>query len=912
MGKLNFKDLFREIKSSFGRFFAIFAIVFIGVAFFAGVTASSYDMKFSADKYYDDNNMMDIRILSSIGFDDEDIEAIRSVEGIDGVFAGYNMDAVTVVNNVQSAVKIMSLPDSDLNDGNKDYINQLRIKEGRLPQNNTECVVKYETAKGNLVDIGDTIELSSGTDKSIDESLENSTLTVVGIVYTPYYLSYEMGSTNVGNGQISYCIFVPNSTFTGDYYTEVFATVEDVKGLDTYSDEYFKKVDRVIDDVKTISRKRIDDKVVSIKEEYQAEKVKRRKEADDAIRENVTAQLTAQYQAYYPGLDVSKMIEPYIENAYNTAVAAYDFSQIDAAVDEAMNETLKESDDWKWYGLSRNELYSFRDYEASADRMTAIATVFPLFFFFVAGLVCLTTMARMVDEQRELIGTYKALGYSRFAIAFKYIMYALIASILGGVLGCQIGLKLFPKIIYDSWNIIYELPPISYAEHWLLSVVAVLSMVFVTVIAAIYACYHELTAMPSILMRPKAPKKGKKILLERIPFVWKHFSFTMKVTMRNLFLYKKRFVMTLVGIAGCTALLMTGFGIKDSISGLIRKQYQEIFQYDFEMRFSEQTDSEAKDAIYKELDNDSEVDTYLKDYYYNSEMSAVSPDDGEASSDNFKNVSVSVVYDNDKYKDYVKFRKRRTHKEVVLDDNGVLLTEKLANDLDVKAGDAVIMKDSDGKQYEVRVSGVIEMYVNHYAYMSADYYNAITGKDIEYNRIIGKMTGSGIEAENSIGETYLSDDSISSLTFFTANIDRFEHMIESLNLVVYVLIISAASLAFVVLSNLTNVNISERVREIATIKVLGFYDKEVASYVYRENAFITVIGSCVGILLGILLHSYIMKTVELDAVMFGNEIYWMSYVISFALTLIFSMLVNLAMYKKLKNIPMVESLKSVE
>lgn len=905
MGKLNLKDLMREIKASFGRFFAMFAIVLIGVAFFAGVTASSYDMKYSADKYYDDNNMMDIRLLSTVGFDDEDVKAIKDVDGVEGVFAGHNMDAVTIVDHVQSAVKIMSLPDENLTQDNNDYVNQLRIKEGRLPQNSSECVVKYDPAKGNLVEVGQTITLNSDTDKPIEESLEHGTLTVVGIIYTPYYLSYELGSTTVGNGELSYCVLVPNSAFLEDYYTEVFATVSDVKAMDTYSDEYFKKVNIVADDIKSMSKKRMNDKVESIKAEFAQEKVTRRKEAEETIKKNVVDQLTKQYQTYYPGLDVQPMIEPYIENAYNSALAAFDFTQIDTAVDSAMNETLENSKDWKWYTLTRKEVYSFRDYESSANRMSAIATVFPLFFLFVSGLVCLTTMTRMVDEERELIGTYKALGYGKPAIAFKYIMYAFIASITGGIIGCAAGLRLFPTVIYNAWNIVYEMPKISYANHWLLSIIAISSMVLVTVLAALYACYNELAAMPSILMRPKSPRKGKKILLERIPFIWKRLSFIMKVTMRNLFRYKKRFLMTVVGIAGCTALLLMGFGIKDSVSGLIRKQFEEILNYDFEMTFSDSANTLMKDEIYSELDSDSKISSYMSDYHYVSQVDSKDLDEE-------KEASVSIISDKEKYKEYVTFRKRVSEKEVALTDDGVLISEKLANDLNVKAGDYITIEDAAGEKLEVMVSSIIEMYVNHYIYMSSQYYERLTGNTLDFNRIIGKMPDAGVDAERYTGEKYLAKESISSVTFFTSNIDKFRNIIESLNIVTYVLIISAASLAFVVLYNLTNVNISERIREIATIKVLGFYDGEVCSYVYRENAFITVIGSLVGIVLGILLHGYIMKTVEMDAVMFGNEINWLSYVIAFALTVLFSAIVNLVMYKRLKDIPMVESLKSIE
>lgn len=902
MKKSVFKDFIREIKGSLGRFFAIMAIVAIGVAFFAGITASSNDMKHSSDSYYDEYNMNDIRILSSIGLTADDMDAISKVDGVKAVYGANTQDVLVNYDGKENVAHVSSVPVGKSSDDDS-YINQLRIKEGRLPENDKECVVKYEDTRKSM-QIGDVITFKSGTEDDISDTFKDSEYTVVGIVYSPCYVSYDLGSSGIGNGHISYCIYVPDDELKNDYYTEGYVIIDGAKELDTYSDEYKTMMDKYTDDIKGISKDRLDIRKQNIKDEYAKAKEEKREEILGTIRQNVVDSITKQYETYYPGMDVSAMIEPYVTPAYEKAVLQFDFESVYAEYDKMMEETLADSDDWEWYVLTRESSYSFRDYESSANRMKAIATVFPLFFIIVAGLVCLTTMTRMVEEQRGLIGTYKALGYGKGTIALKYVSYALAASLVGGIIGCIIGLRLFPYIIYDSWNIIYQLPSITYASHTLLSVVAVLSLVLVTLIATLYSCYYELSEEPSVLMRPKAPKSGKKILLEHT-FIWKHMSFTRKVTMRNIFLYKKRFFMTVIGIAGCGALITAGFGIKDSVQSIIDNQYCQIIHYDDILVFNNNADTESIKNVADNIAKDEYYKDSLMDYAYTSDVKV----SGE--SDDYS-TEITVVSNEQDYKDFVTFRSRKDKSELELTDSGVIITEKLAKDLSVKAGDTILIQDDNNKQVSVNVTGVMEMYINNYIFMTSDYFNQVFGYTPDNNRILGKLTGDDETVQAAIGDRYLTDSSVKSLTFVKANISRFENMIQSLDLVTWVLIISAGMLAFVVLYNLTNVNISERIREIATIKVLGFYDTEVGEYVYRENIILTLIGGVFGLLLGVALHSYIMTTIELDGVMFGTKINISSFLISYGITILFSLLINLIMYPSLKKIPMVESLKSVE
>ena len=902
MRKAVFKDFIRNIKGSLGRFFAIMAIVAIGVAFFAGVTASSGDMKHSSDSYYDEYNMNDIRILSSIGFTSQDIEAVSKVSGVKAVYKTNTQDVLVDYDGRENVAHISGIPVGKASDDDS-YINQLRIKEGRLPQNDKECVVKYEDTRKSM-QVGDVISFKSGTEDDINDTFKDTEYTVVGIVYTPCYVSYDLGSSGIGNGHINYCIYVGDDEFKNNYYTECYAVIDGAKDMDTYSDEYKKLIDKYADDIKAISKERLDIRKQTVIDEYTRAKADKKEELLETIKKNVEDSITEQYQAYYPGMDVSSMIAPYVKTAYEKAVAQFDFDAVNAEYDKKMNETLADSDSWEWYVLTRESSYSFRDYESSANRMKAIATVFPLFFIIVAGLVCLTTMTRMVEEERGLIGTYKALGYGKATIALKYVIYAFLASLTGAVIGCAAGLRLFPYIIYESWNIIYQMPAIKYASHTILSVVAVASLILVTLIATLYSCYNELSEVPSALMRPKAPKNGKKILLEHT-FIWKHLSFTKKVTMRNIFLYKKRFFMTVIGIAGCGALITAGFGIKDSVQSIIDNQYGQIIHYDNILVFNKNADSDAKNNLSDKISSDEYYKSSLMDYAYTAEVKI------PGSADDYS-TEITVVKDTSAYMDYVTFRTRRSKKTIELDDSGVIISEKLAKDLNVKEGDNVLIHDEDNKQATVKVSGVMEMYINNYIFMTSEYYSQVFGYTPDNNRILGILTSDGDDIQSVIGDRYLTDNNVKSLTFVKANITRFENMIQSLDLVTWVLIISAGMLAFVVLYNLTNVNISERIREIATIKVLGFYDREVGEYVYRENIILTLIGGVFGLLLGMALHAYIMTTIELDGVMFGTKINISSFLISYGITILFSLLINIFMYPSLKKIPMVESLKSVE
>lgn len=548
----------------------------------------------------------------------------------------------------------------------------------------------------------------------------------------------------------------------------------------------------------------------------------------------------------------------------------------------------------KWIVLDRNSHYSYRDYGACADRMDGIAKVFPVFFFLVAALVCMTTMTRMVDEQRNEMGTLKALGYSKLQIASKYIIYALIASILGSILGCSLGMYLFPTVIFNAWNTLYNIDQIKFLFQPGLILLASGSVTGITLLATLYSIYSELIEMPSQLMRPKAAKAGKKILLERITFIWKRLSFLQKVTARNIFRYKKRFFMTIIGIAGCSALLVAGFGINDSISDIVNQQYNVIYHYDATV--SAKT-SEITSQI-KSLKG-------VKDVYEEDHLAVTTKIENKDIS-----TTVHIISNDKKFKDFCTLF--NGNNEFDLDDSSVLISQKMATKLNKKAGNTIKIKDANNKVIKAKIKGVFTNYVGHHIYASESLYKSwnTNAKTTHIYLIKSKKTTK--KFERNFGNKIMNIDGVQSVTFYSSLQKNFKDMIKSISYIVVVLVISAACLAFVVLYNLSNVNISERKREIATIKVLGFTRKEVDAYINRETILLTILGSLIGLGIGIGLHHLIMNLAEMDDIMFGRTINSISYVISFVMTIGFNAIINLCMHKKLNNIQMVESLKAVE
>lgn len=578
-----------------------------------------------------------------------------------------------------------------------------------------------------------------------------------------------------------------------------------------------------------------------------------------------------------------------------------------AEAQQKIEDAQKEVDDIEtpeWIISDRNDLPEYSDFGDNAERLKNIGKVFPMIFFLVAALISLTTMTRMVEEQRTQIGTMKALGYGKASIASKYLSYAFLATVGGSIAGVLFGEKVLPFIIIQAYGIMYW----NIGDHMQLdyelqyALIASGAAVICTMGATLFSCAKTLAETPASLMRPPAPKEGKRILIERISFIWKHLSFSWKSSMRNLFRYKKRLFMTIFGIAGSMGLMLVGFGLYDSIMDIAILQYDQIQHYDaMVINDEDATDSQEKDLL-KFLDGNSEIDHYTRVQL--TKMTAPK-EKGSVS------IYVYVPENTENFKEDVTLRDRKSHEQYELTDDGAVICEKTASLIGVKAGDKITL-EKDNRKYKVKITAVTENYMGHYVYMTPPCYEKTFGEKPEYSSTVYTMKEDAESDLETLGNAILKYPAALSISYTSSTAGQVERMLGSLGAVIWVLIISAGMLAFVVLYNLNNINITERQRELATLKVLGFYDGEVSQYVFRENILLSFIGILAGAVFGILLHRYVITTVEVDAVMFGRNIKPISFVYSGIITFGFSMFVNMVMHFKLKKINMVESLKSVE
>ena len=835
MNALTLKNLLREIKRTFTKFLSIFAICALGVAFFAGIRATSPDMKEAGDRLYNTYNLSDISVISTSGLTADNIRDLESIEGIQAVRASLFVDAMArgtgekeknlrlysmpIKLKSEYAPLIDLIPDYGIDTSPEYEMNGVEIVSGRMPLNDTETALDY-TLEGSLVkQLGDEITLttSGGT----------VTLRVVGFIRSPMYISmFERGTSSIGNGTSDGFAYasgnaisslgtkLPVMSLLNTYYTRADIVISGKEGLSAYSDEYEALVNEVTD-----------------------------------------------------------RIEDYASTQSGT-----------------------------WYIQDRSGNPGYSDYSENTDRIAAVGDVFPLIFFIVAALVCLTTMTRMVEEQRIEMGTMKALGYGGWQIAMKYAVYAMSACISGGVVGAIIGFKLFPYVIMKGYSIMYYLGKLETPYRADIAFMAIAAMAVCTAAATFSACYASLKEVPATLMRPKAPKAGRRVLLEKIPFIWEKLSFTSKVTVRNLFRYKKRFFMSVIGIAGSGALLVTAFGLNDSIFGIIEKQFGDIWQMDVQAYVYEAMPlADMQELLGKNPAND-DFDSVM--FCLDSQMEC--KNSGRSQS----GVHLLGVESAGSMAGRVSLHNGGT--PVTLDDSGVVVTAKLAETLSIKVGDEINMR-TGGEDHLMRVIGVADNYVYHYVYITAAYYETVFGKAMQYNGFMGNLKdGLTDETMDAMSSQLLSDSRMYTVRTIGSIYASVWDSLSILNYVVLVLILGSGMLTFVVMLNLTNINIGERMRELATLRVLGFYDKEMYAYIFRENNALSVIGAFVGLVFGKIMHLFVIRTCEVDMVMFVRSAKPLSYVYAFALTIVFSLIVNLLMRPKVRAIDMVESLKSAE
>ena len=567
-------------------------------------------------------------------------------------------------------------------------------------------------------------------------------------------------------------------------------------------------------------------------------------------------------------------------------------------------EKVSEIESPTWYILDRNSNAGYVGFKQDSDSIANLGKVFPIIFFAVATLISLTSMTRMVEEERGQLGTLKALGYNNVQITMKYVIYAVLACVIGGILGMSVGFILLPKVIWMMYQMMYQISDISISFNIQYGGIGLLLICICIVGATIYTALKELVQQPAELMRPKAPKSGNRVFLEKIKFIWKHLNFSQKVTARNILRYKKRFYMTVIGICGCTALILTGFGIKDAVLKMIPNQFENIFQYNMQVTLKDSLSEEEKNNFINDLSQNESIQKITKTY-----MTSGTVANGEQEED----VTILVPEDESQLDGIININDLNNNNEhVTFTENQICLTDKAAELLDVKAGDTITLTDSDDREVQAQISNIVENYVQHYVYMSKQTYENLFQDEYKTNVILLKNVELDTDAQDKLATEIMNKNEVSAVTNIKSMAQSIEDMMSLLNYVVVVLIVAAGLLAFVVLYNLANVNISERIRELATIKVLGFYDKEVYDYVTRETVILTIIGIAIGLVGGFFLTHFITGTCEINMLRFSKEIKPISYVYAALITIVFTVIVNIATYFSLKKIDMIESLKSVE
>ena len=1172
INKVLITDALRTIKKSRSRFVSIIAIVALGVSFFAGINAAAPDMRDTAREYIKSSNAMDVQVISTAGLTDNEIAVIQSIGGIEYAAGEKFVDGVCSVDGKQisdidgSEMTVRVYP-LDVNKAiaaqngadDRTYLNRPQLIEGSWPTSPNQCLVdQSRLSTPEEFKIGSVITVSGdGTD--ISSSLTNSEYTIVGIIRTPLYISYERGSTTIGTGKLGTFMYVPSENLIADYYSAANIKIAGSENYDPYSDEYKAFIKPYTDYISSISQELLVTRVASLKLQYAAEVAaaeieyatsKIQVEADlaaakekvdeilniaangDAMLADYKAQYNAAVAEYEGKIDASKlehstqyaqweakraeylkakaMVEQNAdaETKYNNAVTEFNVAttqvnSVSATVDylsdlvattrsalDHFNETqdggieaitdrfiesglvgeeadqilasfktitavgtaeemaaymepqlqtieaklasakaelsaakttlaekeaeLKQAeqkinelkavkarlstaeieldnaekqltdagydiqlgelevlsqlsdkkneiadfeinlnlakekartveaeyesarqqayaqlekakneleaaknfllalDNAKWYVNSRDEaLTGFESFGQMTDRVAAMSLIFPWFFFIVAAMVCLNTMTRMIEEERIMLGTFTALGFTRKEIMAKYLIYAFIASVTGALGGSVLGFVLFPTAIMLAFGILFDMPEVILSYRFGFAAVGIVASVAVTVLSTYYTCYKSLNVLPASLMRAKAPPNGKRVLLEKVPAIWSRLSFTWKVTMRNVFRNMKRFVMATLGVAGCTALLVAAFGLNDSLNATLDRQFvkqDRVWNYDMQIVLNSSFDTtlgqcKAYETVKSKAAVKSAMLQYMKVYDVTSENTAEALE-----------TYLVVPETPAALNEYITLKDYKNKNIQHLADNGAIITEKLADTLGVGVGGNVRIMVSENQSVQVPVAAIVENYTFHYLYLSPALYKHFFGANPLYNYIAANLAIENMEAsqKNALAEELMAEYDISAVAYTSQIQDSFENILESISAFVLILIVSAGLLAFIVLYNLSVINITERLKEIATIKVLGFDDSEVSAYIFRENVLLSVIGIVEGLIMGIGLHRVVVRLAEVDILMYGRAISLESFIYSAVLAFIFAMVVNFVLHSKLKKVNMVESLKSIE
>lgn len=813
------KHIFMKIKDNYKRFLSLICMAFLGVGFYAGIQSSSPDMLKTLDNFYDENNVYDISVISNVGLTEDDLLKLSKIKNVELAINIQEKDTYLEIEENNYVVKLIEY---------NSQMNNVYIKEGRLPKNNNEVSVDNALLENNNLKLGDNI------------TIDGKKYSIVGNVISPLYFSAERPNSNLGSGKVDYYIYVYNGSLDLEAYSNIYITVKGAKKYLTNSDSYKKLINNVKKDIDLIKDKQ-----------------------QDIRYDELYSDIIETSEMYGISIDESKFIKP------------------------------------KWYIYDRLDNTSYKELINASDNLKKIGNIFPIIFFAISVLVSLISMMRMIEEDRVENGTLKSLGYNSFHITLKYVIYSLLATTIGSSVGAIFGSYMIPNVIWNIYKKIFFIPKFIYLLKSDYNALGLWICILCICGTSVIVCIKNLREVPANLMRPKAPKSGKKILLERINFIWKKLKFSDKITIRNIFRYKSRVITTILGIAGCTALILAGFGLKDSIKDVTDFQFNNIIKYDKMLMTNE---SINQIDIEKELLNDDKVENFTNVNTQNikvlfneeqQEVTMITPDDFNSISKSLSLIDLKTnnVIDN-------------------ISDNSCIISEKTAKLLDIDVGDKISLLDNDNNKYDINVSYIIKNYINQYLYINKNTYNNLFN-NYKINSILISLKD---EDKNSkeFDKKYISNGYALTIVDNDDIKSSMNDMLSSIDSIVAILIIAAASLAFVVLYNLSNINISERKREIATLKVLGFYPSEVDKYINRETVLLTILGIGIGLLFGSYLSHFIISTCEPDYIMFDRHVYTLSYFYSLFITVIFTIIVTIVTHFNLKKINMVTSLKNVE
>ena len=813
------KHIFMKIKDNYKRFLSLICMAFLGVGFYVGIQSSSPDMLKTLDNFYDENNVYDISVISNVGLTEDDLFKLSKIKNVELAINIQEKDTYLEIEENNYVVKLIEY---------NSQMNNVHIKEGRLPKNNNEVSVDYSLLENNNLKLGDNI------------TIDGKKYSIVGNVISPLYFSAERPNSNLGSGKVDYYIYVYNGSLDLEAYSNIYITVKGAKKHLTNSDSYKKLINNVKKDIDLIKDKQ-----------------------QDIRYDELYSDIIETSEMYGISIDESKFIKP------------------------------------KWYIYDRLDNTSYKELINASDNLKKIGNIFPIIFFAISVLVSLISMMRMIEEDRVENGTLKSLGYNSFHITLKYVIYSLLATTIGSSVGAIFGSYMIPNVIWNIYKKIFFIPKFIYLLKSDYNALGLWICILCICGTSVIVCIKNLREVPANLMRPKAPKSGKKILLERINFIWKKLKFSDKITIRNIFRYKSRVITTILGIAGCTSLILAGFGLKDSIKDVIDFQFNNIIKYDKMLMTNE---SINQIDIEKELLNDDKVENYTNVNTQNikvlfndeqHEVTMITPDD-------FNSISKSISLIDLKTNNIIDN----------IGDNSCIISEKTAKLLDIDVGDKISLLDNDNNKYDIKVSYIIKNYINQYLYINKNTYNNLFN-NYKINSILISLKEEDKNSKD-FDKKYISNGYALTIVDIDDIKSSMSDMLSSIDSIVAILIIAAASLAFVVLYNLSNINISERKREIATLKVLGFYPSEVDKYINRETVLLTILGIGIGLLFGSYLSHFIISTCEPDYIMFDRHVYTLSYFYSLFITVIFTIIVTIVTHFNLKKINMVTSLKNVE